>query len=966
MSASVAIDINNNKNNTKSKDKKCDKSCKTAKANRSELLDASVSSCGSTAMHRIPTYSAPPLSPPVQPIKLKDPSGSPAPQPTDDDNNDMPVLTPEVPFESDDGPPVLEPFVEPVIVATSDKSTSHEISCPDLSTPPLLKPFVSPAVDISAKLKSTNGVKTKKRKLKDSGNTPFRLNEFGCDTLLLSDLKPKKLKLSQKLGEKRTKMFTINKCKKLNKSDRIQKELEESSERLLKVLNQKTKPKARVFGFESIGNASNVWSVDSNHTMSSMNTSQPFAKCRNFDDSNAFGMDCAQSESLLAHNSTIFGNSFKFKQKLVKKSKANLNQQSMRAEAFRSPKRSLFNELIGVTKPEPELDLIDGIRFQSFENEQEINLFSKFEQLEKEEKEPSDLSKTFKIKSLKQGKMICPTKTRDITKIKGWREKLFSSIDDKKENKRSFTLSKPPEESSSGNTNKNHFTSFISNSTIGQPSSSDPKSAFVSDLLDGYLKTKSDLKLNYLSPDLAPPPEDSPIFSASVLKMPDFRSPSMPPPSSATSQDSTPVKRKFFKTKELKYTSDSILNKSKPMQLDNDVPLSELLLPQYPVIGETMWPDMPLSDDQIKQLCQEYSEISHIEAQQLKRLWNPSVMMDDNYARFALNSLQCTERIAFELNDSSHNEDNVLMAVGLAPKIKSPVKSPKSPKKLSPEKETKIGRPKKDKEADLAKIIAMGNRSKRQIRLPSRFHESSLLMGNQWIIPDYDQKGKTGKRRLQEEQKRLQELHQRQLEMEQRRQPIVIPTESNTSADQQLSLIHKNLPNGNKVSTKPKTSSNNIPNVPSDYPIKIPHQRLKQMQLYRDQKKLSPKQKNETPKLDKSFTSLYSMSTQASDSKRVLSLSAKAAASATQRAVVNQLFLELSETIYREKNYMICRNGKLNKLETMKEAMETINKLTKRDQQLSYIKKLLSMWNHKLQLCFKVLQKGLHSIYYLK
>jgi hypothetical protein len=59
----------------------------------------------------------------------------------------------------------------------------------------------------------------------------------------------------------------------------------------------------------------------------------------------------------------------------------------------------------------------------------------------------------------------------------------------------------------------------------------------------------------------------------------------------------------------------------------------------------------------------------------------------------------------------------------------------------------------------------------------------------------------------------------------------------------------------------------------------------------------------------------------------------------------------------------ICKNGKLNKLETIKEAIETINKLVKREQQLSYIRKLLSMWNHKLVLCDKVTQKGLFIIF---
>ena len=127
--------------------------------------------------------------------------------------------------------------------------------------------------------------------------------------------------------------------------------------------------------------------------------------------------------------------------------------------------------------------------------------------------------------------------------------------------------------------------------------------------------------------------------------------------------------------------------------------------------------------------------------------------------------------------------------------------------------------------------------------------------------------------------------------------------------------------------------------------------------------KCSSKQKIETPKLDKCFTSLYSMSTQGVGDKRVVSLSAKAAASANQRAQVNQLFLQLSETIHPDKNSMICRNGKLNKLETIKDGIETIEKLGKREQQLSYIRKLLQMWNHKLQLCSKVAQKGIYFTY---
>ncbi|CAG2115262.1 unnamed protein product [Medioppia subpectinata] len=433
-----------------------------------------------------------------------------------------------------------------------------------------------------------------------------------------------------------------------------------------------------------------------------------------------------------------------------------------------------------------------------------------------------------------------------------------------------------------------------------------------------------------------------------------------PPPTPSTSQTS-PTKKKegFGRSKGLKNKQKLKTDFSDSIGFldEEDVSNSELLLPQYPVIRETLWPDTPHTDEHMMHLYNTYVNTTYHEMQSMKKPIVPSLIMDDLYARhFALSALQCNDRLP-EPIQSTDTSDSVLSAVGLTPKAKP----------MSPIKESKItGRYRKDREADLAKIIAMGNRSKRQIRLPSRFHESSLLMGNQWVIPDYDSKGKTGKRRLLEEQKRLQELHQKQLEMDQRFQTQAHTSHTNTtnsddSSQRELSLIHKKL-SKTKPKMKLKMKSVAIGTAfGSNYQLKIPHQRIKQMQIFRHQKNQMKalKQKSEQP-LENSFKSLYSMS-QTDGDKRVLSLSAKAQASASQRAHVNQLFRTLTDTMNPNKGSSVGKITKLNKLETIKEAIETINKLVKREQQLAYIRKLLSMWNHKLKLCDKVAQKDMKA-----
>lgn len=52
-----------------------------------------------------------------------------------------------------------------------------------------------------------------------------------------------------------------------------------------------------------------------------------------------------------------------------------------------------------------------------------------------------------------------------------------------------------------------------------------------------------------------------------------------------------------------------------------------------------------------------------------------------------------------------------------------------------------IGSPNQESDADITEMIS--RHSKREIRLPARYHQSGFLMGTQWVIPDYESTDKT-------------------------------------------------------------------------------------------------------------------------------------------------------------------------------------------------------------------------------
>ncbi|XP_071041500.1 uncharacterized protein [Parasteatoda tepidariorum] len=210
---------------------------------------------------------------------------------------------------------------------------------------------------------------------------------------------------------------------------------------------------------------------------------------------------------------------------------------------------SLLNKAKNSSFDGPEIEEIEGVRFFQFRSKQDMDEFNR--------------KPEFGIEDLD---MILPTKTMDITQIKGWRDKYFASESqlhcfqlDSKENDSlmsSYTCEKKVHvchDASSMNvdsslcvTDEDDFKkSNLEDSKVdtkclnklnteskfkSQNVSSESKdlktqlSAFISEDLDSFLKTKSELQVNYLqriNPNIMPIPPNAGILSLGKLKQPD-------------------------------------------------------------------------------------------------------------------------------------------------------------------------------------------------------------------------------------------------------------------------------------------------------------------------------------------------------------------------------------------------------------------------------------------------------------
>lgn len=595
--------------------------------------------------------------------------------------------------------------------------------------------------------------------------------------------------------------------------------------------------------------------------------------------------------------------------------------------------------------PEAEKDVIDNIEILSFETEDDINLFTLFE----EKKKQVEASKSEQQKE----KVIVPTKTKDITQIKGWRQKLFASPH---VTEKSFKWKFTPDKC---NAKDNSCSTSILSQNNSSPKSpqATPTTAFVSDSLNEYLRSNGDLQLNYLKPeDLSS--DDASFLSSKILKVPELPASYSFPKHSPTSVSPVSFKAKLGRPKGSKNKIQVEV-----MTPNNGIVSEDTSLE---VINETHWPDNPLNDDYLEFVYSEYVIDAFNDCQAMKKVQPHSFSMDEQYARYALAALQWEEHnLLASLSLSQPNENHVEPV-----RTEQPIE-PVAATTDAPSTETGAKK-RNSRSVDIAKMSKMISmkRSKRQIRLPSRFHESGLLLGNQWIIPDIE-KTKTGKRRLLQEQQRL-------LEKEQRggsKKSVVGNTVNINSETFTVPLKHKQgLKNPTVLFTKNKKlklqNKSKFQSL-SHYNYQLRLSRISNLQKAKIAKKST--QKKETSQTEKGFTSLYSLAKNSQKSKSCLNNTRKRTDTkessnnedsnrhSAQRAYLRNLLNELFCVIKPEKKDLLTKKEMQapNKLEIINDAMQTIERLNKRDQQLQYIHRLLKMWNDKLQLCAKVVQKGL-------
>ena len=661
-----------------------------------------------------------------------------------------------------------------------------------------------------------------------------------------------------------------------------------------------------------------------------------------------------------------------------------------------------------------DIDLIEGIEFHSFETEDELKNFAEIDENKRKKNSIDEKINNFANKLIKIPKYTI-SDTQDISKLKGWRRKLFA-LDHVNENDLikssspfydetnftnnfpSFSCNMHGLKSSTTNCTSTIASSSIASSTLASLASiavannhslNNNNSAFYSDSLESYLnKNKSIFNFCHLNPGTIPPPEDSPIFSAGALKIPDNSTSTIVNnnnnssnfillPSHSSKTKSPKVRKKSskkYKRIKSKPTASSTITsiKSSKNQIPNQLIFQDDYSVEYfgdlPLIKKTYWfqhIDQDIDDKEgfLEEIYYKYVQESLEYMQMFQTVPQLSLVMDDDYSRFASSAVQIRNQINTSSSSSSHCEEindgkqkiDVLSAVGLTRnknESKTTVNQKQETQNLEESKmsEQKRKRNRNNQGMDIAKIIGGSNRSKREIRLPSRYHETSLLMGNQWVIPDYEVKGKRGKRRLQQEQKRLFSLQQKQFQLEQRNNHSQnnntslmsiftdkMPKKSVKQRKQNgMSLLQPNhLKSVQWPSIKPKSNTS---------PIKIPNYNPRKIQTMFGSKnepqfsRFNSNSKKGNKKSMKFRTKMNKLLDAAKDRRRA-------------RELLCQLYC-----IVKPDRKAITT--KIVKRQVLDEAIEMIEKLKKRDQQLTYIKKLLMLWNNKLKVCAKVIERG--------
>ena len=233
---------------------------------------------------------------------------------------------------------------------------------------------------------------------------------------------------------------------------------------------------------------------------------------------------------------------------------------------------------------EPEIDLIDGVTFRSFESWQEMLEYTQREERSRKmaQNKKSTMSGS-KRKSENRSGSCDPSKTKSRLSL----DSALKAVNNK------------------------------SNST---------KSAFVSDLLDDYLnQTKEELKgKQYRNPEyFGAPPEDSKIYSTGILNMDSVKKPFPALPKvSSVSENSRPDNSSSKVKCSLKRSrDDSPANRGRPSKVK---------------AGKAKPSGSSGSSENREVAFNELMAATFADIQSRKRQCNPSIRMDEPYVRFAV------------------------------------------------------------------------------------------------------------------------------------------------------------------------------------------------------------------------------------------------------------------------------------------------------------------------------------------
>lgn len=420
-----------------------------------------------------------------------------------------------------------------------------------------------------------------------------------------------------------------------------------------------------------------------------------------------------------------------------------------------------------------------------------------------------------------------------------------------------------------------------------QPSSS----AFVSTTLDEYLKkTRDELRRFPAAGHSASPPHDSRIYETGVLKMDCVRKP-------------------FADLPKLPQVRDSA---AAPPPLSHGVENNPAVQKAAPEAAtclkrkKTTLQEFDAEKVDAEQMEKTVARLVHDAAKEIflsRKSRHISFPMDETYCNFALEALTITPAEPAEQE--------------------SPEKrGKKSHKRAKCRDEAMHLHNKSAKDTDLVAMISRNrDGAKRDIRLPSRYQESALIEGNQWIcaapfgtetVPD-----KRSRKRLLEEQKRLQVL----------KHPVTDSPETGRKSPDKQTLA---------VKRKVSQPSKSMPMVKLPSPTKRPVDGL-----VRTADTVAPAV---------TVGPVAAVRT-------VPALGMKPAASGKGQDL-KQLYRELyfeccpERRAYYQKK---CVKPRVHKQQTVEEAIRLIHRLQIREKQLLYIKKLNSLWHRKLDLCSQVI-----------